>query len=118
VKLKEPPRLGTLILERLGPQNDALAGDLAEEYRAGRSATWYWSQVLASIIVGGGRELWTYKWLGIHAIAAYMGIYASLDYVWSWRDGFLQNVILGSAARHLSPPALPLSVSACGASCS
>ena len=27
--------MGTLVLERLGPQNDALVGDLAEEYQAG-----------------------------------------------------------------------------------
>ena len=34
----------------------ALVGDLAEEYRAGRSAVWYWWQVLASIVVSAGRQ--------------------------------------------------------------
>jgi hypothetical protein len=47
VKPEQPPRLGMLVLRRLGPQNDALAGDLAEEYRAGRAAAWYSCQVLA-----------------------------------------------------------------------
>lgn len=41
--------MGTLVLERLGPPNDALVGDLAEEYRAGRSPVWYWWQVLVAI---------------------------------------------------------------------
>ena len=38
---KRPPRLAMHILESLGPQNDALVGDLTEEYRAGRSVIWY-----------------------------------------------------------------------------
>jgi hypothetical protein len=46
---KEPPRLGTLILERLGPQNDGLRGDLEEEWQAGRSAPWYWQQIFVVI---------------------------------------------------------------------
>ena len=79
---KQPPRLGMLVLQRLGPQNDALAGDLAEEYRAGRSVAWYWWQVLASVVVGATRELWTHKWLGVHVVAAYVGIQAFLGYVW------------------------------------
>jgi len=82
VKPKQPPRLGTLVLQRLGPQNDALAGDLAEEYRAGRSAAWYWWQVLASVVVGATRDLWTHKWLGVHVVAAYVGIQAFLGYAW------------------------------------
>ena len=32
---RQPPRLGRLILERLGPRNDALAGDLSEEIACG-----------------------------------------------------------------------------------
>lgn len=83
MKPTQPPRLGMLVLQRLGPQNDALAGDLAEEYRAGRSAAWYWCQVLAAVVVGATRELWTHKWLGVHVVAAYVGIQAFLGYVWS-----------------------------------
>jgi hypothetical protein len=82
VKPEQPPRLGTLVLQRLGPQNDALAGDLAEEYRAGRSAAWYWCQVLASVAVGATRELWAHKWLGVQVVAVYVGIQAFLGYVW------------------------------------
>jgi hypothetical protein len=35
--------------------NEALAGDLLEEYRRGRSALWYWKQVLTAIAVGQTR---------------------------------------------------------------
>jgi hypothetical protein len=80
---KQPPRLGTLLLERLGPQNEALAGDLAEEYRSGRSPVWYWWQVLTSIVIGAGRELWSHKWLGIQVPATLIGIQTFLGYGWS-----------------------------------
>jgi hypothetical protein len=40
-----------------GRRNDALAGDLLEEFRNGRSTRWYWRQVLAAIAIGGGREV-------------------------------------------------------------
>jgi hypothetical protein len=50
--MRTPPRLATFLLHRLGEGNDALAGDLDEEYRAGRSRSWYWRQVCAAIVLG------------------------------------------------------------------
>jgi hypothetical protein len=49
VSAAAPPRLAVALLERLAPRNEALAGDLAEEFRLGRSRTWYWRQVLAAV---------------------------------------------------------------------
>lgn len=46
------PRIATWLLKHLVARNDALAGDLLEEYRAGRSATWYWKQVVIAMCVG------------------------------------------------------------------
>jgi hypothetical protein len=46
----QPPRLGRLVLERLGPRNESIVGDLSEEWHAGRSTLWYWRQVLAGIV--------------------------------------------------------------------
>jgi hypothetical protein len=44
-----PPRLATALLKRFGPHNDALAGDLREAYLTGKSAWWYWGQVLTVV---------------------------------------------------------------------
>jgi hypothetical protein len=49
MKHRTPPALASALLRRFGPHNDALVGDLAEACAAGKSAWWYWSQVLAVI---------------------------------------------------------------------
>jgi hypothetical protein len=49
-----PPVIATWLLDHLCAEpNDALAGDLVEEYFDGRSAGWYWRQVMAAIAIGG-----------------------------------------------------------------
>ncbi len=55
----DPPSVATWMLEHLvpGPRNDALAGDLLEEFRQGRVNGWYWRQVMAVIVIGFSREL-------------------------------------------------------------
>lgn len=56
----DPPRIATWLLEHLmsADNNDALAGDLLESFRAGRSVGWYWRQVFAAI---AHRALQSYK---------------------------------------------------------
>lgn len=51
--------LATWMLEHLasGDPDDALAGDLLEEFRAGRSRSWYWRQVFAACLVSWLRSL-------------------------------------------------------------
>lgn len=58
MKGDNPPVLATWILERLipGNRNDALSGDLLEEFRSGRSSGWYWRQALAAVANGCIRE--------------------------------------------------------------
>ena len=53
MKASHPPILATKLLGHLasGPHGDALAGDLIEQYRHGRSAVWLWRQALLAIIV-------------------------------------------------------------------
>lgn len=55
--LSKPPALATWMLEHfvLGIDEDALAGDLLEEFRH-RSVAWYWRQVLIAIFVGLAKE--------------------------------------------------------------
>jgi hypothetical protein len=50
-----PPRVATMLLNRFAA-NDALAGDLQEEYRRGRSAAWYWRQVVAAMAIAAFRR--------------------------------------------------------------
>lgn len=44
-----PPRLARMLLDWLAPGNDALRGDLDEEFAAGRGRSWYWRQVFSAI---------------------------------------------------------------------
>jgi hypothetical protein len=55
----DPPPLATWILERCTPgkRDQALAGDLLEEFQGGRSHGWYWRQCLAACLVGWVRYL-------------------------------------------------------------
>lgn len=50
---REPPALATWIIERLGSScyRESLLGDLIEEYRHGRSQSWYWRQVFAAVVI-------------------------------------------------------------------
>lgn len=55
----EPPRIATWLLAHCTPgaRNEALAGDLLEEFRHGRSRGWYSRQVLAAIAIACLREI-------------------------------------------------------------
>lgn len=47
-----PPTIATWMLKHLvlGDRNEALEGDLLEEFQRRRSASWYWRQVLGAIL--------------------------------------------------------------------
>jgi hypothetical protein len=54
MKSSKPPALATWLVEHLVPgnRNEALAGDLLEQFGQGRSVAWYWRQVLVAILTG------------------------------------------------------------------
>jgi hypothetical protein len=57
VKRTDPPALATALLELIPPRTSAgLIGDLIEEYRNGRSRTWYWQQTIVALIMSAFRE--------------------------------------------------------------
>jgi hypothetical protein len=66
----EPPVLATWLLEhvRFSNTDEALAGDLLEDFRHGRSVAWYWRQVFAAILVGFVREVRHHWVLAIRAV--------------------------------------------------
>ena len=59
MKPTEPPSLAVWMLDHFVPggRDDALAGDLLEEYRAGRSKAWYWRQVVSAMAIALARTL-------------------------------------------------------------
>ena len=65
---QHPPALATWLLERFCT-DVALAGDLVEQYRDGRSVAWYWKQAIAAVSVYSVSQILEHKWLAIRAIA-------------------------------------------------
>lgn len=59
----EPPSIATWMLHHLlaGENREVLAGDLIEEFRSGRSDTWYWRQVLTAIATSGFQNVISHR---------------------------------------------------------
>ena len=77
----EPPKLAKWVLKHFGSANEALAGDLIEEYAQGRSAAWYWRQVLIAVLIGCVSQVRRHKLLTVTAVivgwaARYISWYA------------------------------------------
>ena len=93
MKNNRPPVLATRLLERLvsGPHGDALAGDLIEQYRQGRSGAWYWRQVLAAILAGVGKGVRDHKLQAAGAVAIGMAFYLLSSFPVNWLARWLAN---------------------------
>jgi hypothetical protein len=76
-------RTGTWLLEHvtLGDRNEALAGDLLEDFRNGRTAGWYWSQVLVAIALGWFRQALAHP--GVLAFATLWSVAAPSWFVYT-----------------------------------
>ena len=97
--LRKPPSLANWLLDRLGytRQNAALAGDLLEEFRAGRSRAWYWRQTFMVIANGVGRNavsLWPY----LKAVLAGFGAQVLVSFT-LWRFGLPRQLHAGTGVR-------------------
>ena len=62
-----PPIVATWLLQRFVRQDEALTGDMLEEYR-GRSVGWYWRQVLIAIVVATADVLREHKVITVRTI--------------------------------------------------
>jgi len=67
----QPPALALWLLRHFLPRRnrEAITGDLLERFREGRSAYWFWRQVLVAILVGASSQLRT-QWTEICFAAA------------------------------------------------
>ena len=70
MSIAPPPRVATWLLERLasGPKRESLIGDLAEQYRRGRSSAWYWRQVFMALLVSTTRDIGGHKLVVVRAV--------------------------------------------------
>lgn len=105
-----PPRLAALLLETFDV-DEPIVGDLDEEYRAGRSAAWYWRQALAAAAVTPVRRF------DLHELFAVQGMFMQIVMltlisvtavftvkVTAWlvyREGVMQMLLEPSVAREL-----------------
>jgi hypothetical protein len=76
MRLSKSPVVATWLLDHFGPGpgNDAVLGDLIEQYRSGRSRAWYWQQVILAIAVGAWKEIASHKLLACRAFVTLWGI--------------------------------------------
>jgi hypothetical protein len=90
MKSSEEPKIATWLFDSFS-DNKELAGDLIEEYRAGRSAAWYWMQVLLGVAVGLRQEILSHKFLAAKAvvtgwIALYVLVAISGRHNGAWKE--------------------------------
>jgi hypothetical protein len=91
-----PPVIAAWLLRRfaLGPDADAIAGDLLEHYQRGRSAAWYWREVFVAILAATWSESRQHPFRLLGAVAAGWIVTAVLgnvmlpyEYAWVVRYG-------------------------------
>lgn len=109
MKKSKPPALATWLLEHLalGSDNDALAGDLLEEFGSRRSAGWYWRQVLMAIFVGFSEELGRQWRAAAFALAWTVVSVSALTLLY---QTYQARHMLGFAVRHDWPQSIILAM--------
>jgi hypothetical protein len=60
--MKQPPALAHWLLTRFGSVDDALVGDIFQEWSTGRSTAWFWHQTLSAIACATVREIRCRPW--------------------------------------------------------
>ena len=75
-------RAAVWMFEQLG-LDSALLGDLLEERARGRSAVWYWRQLLTAILIGLWRSIAGHKLLALRAIATGCAVNGVWFFLWS-----------------------------------
>jgi hypothetical protein len=78
-----PPRLAWALLTWLSAPDDPLVGDLAEEYRGGKTRRWYWRQALSLLVLSPSRRMRTHPLRALRGVAvgwaAFLAVFAAFD---------------------------------------
>lgn len=82
---RPPPKLAAWLLSHLAGRyrRDALIGDLAEEYRHGRSGSWYWRQVLWAL-AASGRHFLSSRPPGFGFLLWWWTLLVLASFEWKW----------------------------------
>ena len=74
---KQPPTVAAWMLRHFGsgPNNEALLGDLAEQYRQNDNAMWYWRQAMKAIPVSFFKEIRGHKAIAVRALLMGWGLW-------------------------------------------
>ena len=80
------PRVATWLLVRFssGPQGEAIAGDLLEQYATRNSRVWYWRQVLSAIRADIVSTVRNNRWRTAVAIALGWVAYVATSFPTTW----------------------------------
>jgi hypothetical protein len=81
------PAVAKWLLDLTGSNrwNDALAGDLLEEYQRRGSRTWYWREALTAIVATTGKDLLAHPVLALRTlVVAYLSCFAARKILHEW----------------------------------
>ena len=104
-----PPKLAAAVLKRLGPGNDALAGDVLEQFREGRSRLWLWRQVFGAVLRGIVADVRSHPVLTLRGvILGFVLIYVASNAVFAAlrlpEELFTRGIIRGLYLNGYAPP--------------
>jgi len=60
--MRQAPALANWLLARFGSVEDALVGDIYQEWSAGRSSAWFWHQTLSAVVCATVRDIRRRPW--------------------------------------------------------
>jgi hypothetical protein len=103
-----PPTVATWLLVRFGsPRNrEVVAGDLSEQFQAGRSASWYWRQALSAVALGAITDIRGHKARAVLALLTAYGAMCLFYFPVSpfWDSSTTRDFVMRAWAWMWGPP--------------